>query len=256
MLYFFDIVSSDGTLSRTNKINKGVSMEFFGITLKEIRKETGDSYSYIFDIPAGYEFKAGQHAAWKLEGYEVAEGDRNTRVFSIASAPEDGFLMFTTRIAEQHTSYKEILLNKIKVGDKMGIAAPRGSFNFQKDCTHTFVIAGGIGITPIRSILKTWSHHNDASHKIEVLYSDDRGEFCYKPTFDEIQSAMPNLKLNLISQREVFMDSVDAFAKANGNSAEYLIAGSPGMNKAFKERLMNMGISEENIKLDNFVGYE
>lgn len=231
-------------------------MEFFEITLKEIRKETSDSYSYIFDIPEGYEFKAGQHAGWKLKEHKVEEGDRDTRVFSIASAPEDGYLMFTTRIADPHTSYKEILLNKIKPGDKMLIASARGSFEFQKDRALTFVIAGGIGITPIRSILKTWSHHNDLAHKIEVLYSDDRGEFCYKQAFDEIQSAMPNLKLSLISQRELFMESVDAFAKENGNNAEYLVAGSPGMNKAFKERLMNIGISEENIKLDNFVGYE
>ncbi|MDO4754573.1 MAG: FAD-dependent oxidoreductase [Bacillota bacterium] len=230
-------------------------MEFFEIVLKEIRKETSDSYSYIFNIPEGYTFKAGQHAAWKFKDHKVEEGDRDTRVFSIASAPEDGYLMFTTRIADPHTSYKEILLNKIKVGDSMFIAPARGDFNFQKDHTHTFVIAGGIGITPIRSILKTWAHQNDLNHKIEVLYSDDRGEFCYKEAFDEITAAMPNLTLSLISQREVFMERVDEFAKANGNHAEYLVAGSPGMNKAFKERLMGMGISEDNIKLDNFIGY-
>lgn len=231
-------------------------MDFFEIVLKEIRKETSDSYSYIFDIPEGYRFKAGQHAAWKLNSHKVDEGDRETRVFSIASAPEDGFLMFTTRIADPHTSYKEILLNKIKAGDTMSIANARGDFSFHKEYPQTFVIAGGIGITPIRSLLKHWAHNNDPEHKIVVLYSDDRGEFAYQETFDEITSAMPNLQLKLISQREVFMESVDEYAKENGNQAEYLVAGSPGMNKAFKERLIGLGIKEENIKLDNFVGYE
>lgn len=230
-------------------------MDFFEITLREIRKETSDSYSYIFNIPEGYQFKAGQHAAWKFKDHRVEEGDRETRVFSIASAPEDGFLMFTTRIADPHTSFKEILLNKIKEGDKMFIAAARGDFSFHKEYKTSFVIAGGIGITPIRSILKTWSHHNDKDHTIVVLYSDDRGEFAYDQAFAEITAAMPNLELKLISQREVFMDSVDAFAKEHGNNAEYLVAGSPGMNKAFKERLMGMGVAEDNIKLDNFVGY-
>lgn len=230
-------------------------MEFFEIVLKEIKKETSDTYSFIFDIPAGYVFAAGQHVAWKFKDHKVEEGDRDTRVFSIASAPEDGFLMFTTRIAEQHTSFKEILLNKIKVGDKMLVAAPRGDFNFHKEYAQSFVIAGGIGITPIRSILKKWSHDNDPAHKIVVLYSDDRGEFAYRETFAEITKAMPNLDLRFISQREEFTGSVDRFAEENLNNSEYLIAGSPGMNKAFKEKLMSIGVAEDNIKLDNFVGY-
>lgn len=230
-------------------------MNFFEIVLKEIRKETGDSYSYVFEIPEGYSFKAGQHAAWKFKDHKVGEGDRETRVFSIASAPEDGYLMFTTRIADPHTSYKEILLNQIKVGDSMYIADARGDFNFHNEYEKSLVIAGGIGITPIRSILKSWSHNNQPNHKLVVLYSDDRGEFAYKEAFDQITAAMPNLELRLISQREQFMEGVDEYAKANGNTAEYLIAGSPGMNKAFKERLMGMGVEENNIKLDNFVGY-
>ncbi len=230
-------------------------MEFFEIVLKEIKKETSDTYSFIFDIPAGYTFAAGQHVAWKFADHRVDDGDRETRVFSIASAPEDGFLMFTTRIAEQHTSYKEILLNKIKVGDKMLVATPRGDFAFHKEYGKTFVIAGGIGITPIRSILKKWSHNNDESHQIVVLYSDDRGEFAYKEAFDQITKAMPNLDLRYISQRDEFIDSVDKYAAENLNNSEYLVAGSPGMNKAFKEKLMGIGVAEDNIKLDNFVGY-
>ena len=51
------------------------------------------------------------------------------------------------------------------------------------------------------------------------------------------------------------MSGTDDYAKANGNEAEYLVAGSPGMNKAFTERLEGLGVKAENIKTDVFMGY-
>lgn len=230
-------------------------MNFFEVKLKEIVKETSDSYSYIFDIPEGYEFKAGQHTMWKTKDIKLDENDREIRIFSIASAPEDNFLMFTTRIADPHTSYKEYLKNQIKVGDSLLVAEAKGNFDLDRTCKKSFVIAGGIGITPVRSILKHWSENNDLDHDITVLYSDDRGEFAYKEAFAEISAKMPNLKLIYISDRDEFTNKTDEFAKKNLNDSEYLVAGSPMMNKIFKEKLMNLGVEEKNIKIDNFMGY-
>lgn len=230
-------------------------MEFFETKITEIVKETSDSYSFKMEIPEGYTWEAGQYTMWKFKDHEVEEGDRPVRIFTIASAPEDGYLMFTTRIAEEHTSWKDILLNDLKVGDKMLIAEPKGDFNFHNEYNESFVIAGGIGITPIRSLLKHISENNNPDHKLVVLYSDDRGEFCYTEDFREITEKMPNLNMVCISNRDEFTSEVEKYAKEKQNNAEYLIAGSPGMNKAFSEKLQGLGIKEENIKIDNFMGY-
>ena len=48
-------------------------------------------------IPEGFTWKAGQHVAWQINGFELDAEDRNTRVFTIASTMADGYLMFTTR---------------------------------------------------------------------------------------------------------------------------------------------------------------
>lgn len=231
-------------------------MNYFETEVKEIIKETSDSYSYVLSVPQGYEWKAGQHAMFKFKDYEVAEGDRAERVFTIASAPEDNFLMFTTRIGEQHTSFKEILLNSLKVGDKIMIATALGNFDFHMDGKDgAVVIAGGIGITPIRALLKHYSEKNKEAYKMTVIYSDDRGEFAYGNLWEDLKAKMPNLELHLVSEREKFTDLVNESARANMNSVEYLIAGSPGMNAAFTETLKGIGIDAANIITDNFMGY-
>lgn len=231
-------------------------MKLYQATLKEIRKENSDSYSYIMDVPEGFTWKAGQHVLWKLHGYSVAEGDRDSRVFTIASAPQDGYLMFTTRITEQHSSFKEVLLNQIKPGDIIEVATPLGNYTLDADdYESTLIIAGGIGVTPIRSLLRDYMEHPKAGHKVVVLYSDDRGEYVYGDFWKELASKVKDLELNLISDRDEFTGKTDEFAKANGNKAEYLVAGSPGMNTAFTERLQGLGVDANNVKTDVFMGY-
>ena len=105
-------------------------MKLYPAKVQKIIKETSDTYSYILDIPEGYAWTAGQHALWRFQDYEVSGDEKPGRVFTIASAPGDGFLMFTTRIAEPHSNFKDILLNQIKPGDVMLVANPLGSYTF------------------------------------------------------------------------------------------------------------------------------
>lgn len=230
-------------------------MNFTEVTVTKIVQETSDSYSYIMEAPAELVWKAGQHALFKFRDYQVAEGDRDSRIFSIASAPEDGFLMFTTRIADPHTSFKEILLRQLKEGDVILMASPLGSFDLSPEDEKTLIIAGGIGITPIRSLLAHYMRENNSDHKITVFYSDDRGEFCYGDFWKEARAAMPNLDLHLISDRDEFTGKVSSYAKANQNASGYMIAGSPGMNKAFTATLTGLGVDGAKIHTDNFMGY-
>lgn len=230
-------------------------MEFLEATLTKIVQETSDSYSFIMTIPEGFTWKAGQHVAWQINGFELDAEDRNTRVFTIASTMADGYLMFTTRIADKHTSFKEALLRKIKPGDKIGVARPLGTFALDAEgFKKTLIVAGGIGITPIRALLRAYKDHPVEGHAITVLYSDDRGEFCYKDFWKDLET-VPGVEVRLISDREIFMKDTDTYAKDVQNDAEYLIAGSPRMNNAFTERLEGLGIKKENIKTDVFIGY-
>ena len=166
---------------------------------------------------------------------------------------EDGFIMATTRIEETCSAYKSALL-ELKPGDSILMANPLGNFNIHPEYKKSFIMAGGIGITPIRSILRHLQKDNVDNH-ITVLYSDDRGEFAYEDTFKNIINDMDNLDFHFVSDRNEFTDKIEAYAKENQNEAEYLIAGSPGMNNFISGKLEDLGIEKTNIKLDNFMGY-
>ena len=61
--------------------------------------------------------------------------------------------------------------------------------------------------------------------------------------------------MEFITEVDVFTGKTAEYAKANGNEAEYLIAGSPGMNAAFTKQLQELGIKDSNIVKDEFFGY-
>nr|WP_288975296.1 FAD-dependent oxidoreductase [uncultured Shuttleworthia sp.] len=233
------------------------SMEFRQAKVTKIVKETSDIYSIQMEIPEGYTWRAGQYAIWQLQDYVAPEGEKEDRVFTIASAMEDHFLMFSTRIADQHSWFKDILLRQLEAGDTMLVSAPLGEMDIDMEGKErSLLIAGGIGVTPIRSLLRHYSSNNVPTHKIQLLYADNRGEFAYGDFWKQIEGKMPNVKLQLLTDSNVFAEKARNYAVSHGNEAEYLIAGSPGMNQAFKESLTEAGVSGGNMKTDEFFGYE
>lgn len=230
-------------------------MEFKDTVLLEKKQIAHDSYSFKMTVPEGYTWKAGQHVLWRIPDHKVDEGDKDTRVFTIASAPEEGFLMFATKIGELHTSFKEILLNKIQPGDTIQVAAPLGTFGFSPEKKKSLIIVGGIGITPIRSIMR---HELDAhrdGHEIHMLFSEAGGDHPFGDFFRDADKQMADYSVEFVTEVDVFTGKVAEYAKANGNDAEYLIAGSPGMNAAFTKQLQELGIEDANIVKDEFFGY-
>lgn len=193
---------------------------------------------------------------FQFRDHKVAEGDRAGRIFTIASVMAEGTLMFSTRIREQHSSFKEILLNRLQVGDVMLVGKALGKFDFDMARSdRTLAIVGGIGITPFRALLLSYAEKETSGHEFTVLYSDDQGAFAYGALWEALQARMPNLKVELMTTRERFTEAVAEYVEANGAGATYMIAGSPGMNSAFVEQLQGAGIPADAIKTDDFMGY-
>lgn len=230
-------------------------MEFKDTVLLEKKQIAHDSYSFKMTVPEGYTWKAGQHVLWRIPGHKVDEGDKDTRVFTIASAPEEGFLMFATKIGELHTSFKEILLNRIEPGDTIQVAAPLGTFGFSPEKKKSLIIVGGIGITPIRSIMCHELDAHKGGHEIHMLFSEAGGDHPFGDFFREADKQLADFSVEFVTEVDVFTGKVAEYAKANGNDAEYLIAGSPGMNAAFTKQLQELGIEDASIVKDEFFGY-
>ncbi len=224
------------------------------IELQEIKQETSDVYSFIFNRPKDFKWKPGQHGVFKFTDREITEG-KDFRIFSFASINKEDKILISTRIVDEPSEFKKNLL-KLKPGDVMTVDGPMGKFTIKDYDKPSLIMAGGIGVTPIRALVKDIYHNNIKTKDIKVLYSDDRGEFAYTDTLKTAAENSEGLELVFISDRNEFTDKIDAYAKENQNNSLYYISGTPGMTSFFKEKLTGFGVNEENIITDSFMGYE
>ena len=130
---------------------------FYPLRVAEIVPETEEAYSIRFEVPAemkdAFRFKAGQHLTLRIE----LGGEEVRRNYSLCTAPADGDLMVTVkRIAGG--AFSNWVGDQLKPGDTLDVMTPHGSFTTEFDATakRRYVgIAGGSGITPVISLIRT-----------------------------------------------------------------------------------------------------
>ena len=75
------------------------------------------------------------------------------RAFSVASVPEEGYILIGTRTHGNISSFKENLIG-MSAGDKVKVIGPFGWLVKKDDTSPIVFIAGGVGITPVRALIK------------------------------------------------------------------------------------------------------
>ena len=120
-----------------------------------------------FTWPQGFEFKAGQAVDLVIP---VGADPEARHAFSIASAPQEPELVFATRMRD--SAYKRAL-GALPVGAPARIDGPFGSMTLHKDPKRpAILVAGGIGITPIRSMIRHLRNTSDRPWKLYYLCRD------------------------------------------------------------------------------------
>ncbi len=131
--------------------------QFHRLTISDIRRETPDSISLAFAIPASlgeaYRFAPGQHITLK----RVIGGEEVRRSYSICSGLDEGELRVAVKKQEGGV-FSGFAQEGFKPGDHIDVMTPSGHFTAPLDhaATRTYLgIAAGSGITPLLSIIKT-----------------------------------------------------------------------------------------------------
>ncbi len=115
------------------------------------QQESQGTHSFLFETSEALNFQAGQYLQLTLPHGDVDDrGD--TRWFTISSAPHERLLRITTRIARPSSSFKHALTG-LAPGALAQAEGPAGDFTYRDEARPAVFIAGGIGITPFRSIL-------------------------------------------------------------------------------------------------------
>lgn len=221
-------------------------------------------YDFIFSTEKPLSFIPGQYLEWTLET-KTWDDRGNRRYFTIASSPTEKNIHLGVKIPTQSSSFKNALLN-LKPGQEMLAGQLSGDFILPEDPNIPVVtIAGGIGITPFRSMAKYMTDKKIKRDTILFYASSDPAEFVYGDIFEHAKPF--GLKtINILSGSKTipedwkgkvgFIDKQLIEAEVpNYKQRLYFLSGPNVMVNAYKKLLLSMGISRRNIVTDYFPGY-
>ena len=215
--------------------------------LSQIVPETDQISSFRLLLPGGINNRPGQ---WM--DVTIAPGLKHT--FTISLSPTEDFVQFTTMLRPQ-SEFKRILF-ALKVGSKLDIEGPHGSFVMnESDTRPRLFLAGGIGITPFRSMLK-YAIDKDLQLPITLLHSVKTrsaapfvnwltGQLTNWQTVRVVETEVKG-RLNEKKVKELVPDFI---------SRTWWICGPAGFVDAMRELALEMGITEDLIKSEDFPGY-
>jgi ferredoxin-NADP reductase len=216
----------------------------------ESYKESDEVKTFVFEKAKDLTWKAGQYGLFTITHKSVKNG---TRPFSVSSAPAENAVRITTRIGKQPSEFKKALL-ELTPGMKITMRGPVGPF-YLKDEHPTLFIAGGIGITPFRSILKQIDLTSKGfGQPIHLLYIDGTKEYLFKDELDEMANRTLT-SLTYLESRDELHQAISKFSSQFKNNGKYYIAGPQSMVEAIFKDLLNQQVSKQNIKKDAFFGY-
>lgn len=233
--------------------------------LKERKEIANGTMAFLLEKPAGFEFKAGQAMEVKLENPPETDAEGNSRAFSIASAPHEPYVMFATRMRD---SAMKNSLKKIPLGTELQVDGPWGDLKLHTRAARPGVfLAGGIGITPFRSIVLD-AAKNKLAHKLWLFYSNRRPEdAAFLEELGRAEKENPNFKM-IATMTEMekssrpwhgktgFVDQKMLAAAIGDLSAPiYYIAGPGSMLNAMKKMLLEAGVNEDDVRAEEFAGY-
>lgn len=237
-------------------------MPIYTLTLLNKQEIAPNVQVFTFEKPAGFTFKPGQYGGFTLLNPSETDAGSITRRFSLLNAPEDDYLSFATRI--QTSAYKKVL-NNLTAGDPIKFAGPAGNFVLHEDAaTPAIFIAGGIGVTPFYSMLK--SSAAAASTRQFTLFYGNRStsSAILLNELDNFKNSLPHFQLiPVLTQAESDWQGETGYIThtllkkylPDINTPIYYVCGSPAMVIAIRELLAEMGIAEDHIKVEDFPGY-
>ena len=235
------------------------------LTLKERIQMTPTVYDFIFDTGNTMKFTPGQYLEWTI-GHDKVDSRGNRRYFTIASSPTENHIAMGIKFYEPASSFKQALL-KMQPGDKLLAGQLAGDFLMPKNKNDKLVfIAGGIGVTPFRSMLKYLVDKNE-KRDIVVFYSNKTSdEFAYIDVFRDAGEKLGIRSVFTITDQktpdenwhgEIGQITPEMLKKyvPDYDQRTFYISGPHSMVSGFSETLNNIGVHQNKIITDYFPGF-
>ncbi len=221
-------------------------------------------YEFSFRPDRELKFIPGQYLEWTLtHKHTDSRGDR--RFFTVASSPTEQDIKLVVRIDPQHSSSFKRALLQMQPGDEIWASLLSGDFTLPADGSKRLVfIAGGIGITPIRSMVRQLMDTGQRRDMILYYTSHSYTGFSYWEMFNQ---ALPNglSSYFLITGQDMPEGWTGKKGALTGDmiksevpdykQAVFFLSGPNAMVVGYKRILLKAGVSRRHIKTDYFPGF-
>jgi ferredoxin-NADP reductase len=234
-------------------------------TVVEIRPETPRVTSLVLDVPDWTTHLAGQHVDVRLTAEDGYEAQRS---YSIASPPEDTYLMLTVERLEDG-EVSRYLVDEVRVGDKIELRGPIGGYfvwdarDGKNDGSPLFLVASGSGIVPLMAMIR---HRANSHSKVptKLLYSSRSYEdVIYREELDHLSATDSSLRvIHTLTRRQPpnwmgYRRRIDRAMLADTAwlPAEKPLAftcGPTAAVEAVANYLLELGYEPERIKTERF----
>lgn len=224
-----------------------------------------DTYEFIFHSDRTLKFAPGQYLEWTL-AHSHADNRGIRRYFTIASSPHDPNYRIGVKFYDPMSSFKKKLLS-MKRGDTIVASQLAGDFVMPRDTKKKLVfIAGGIGITPFRSMLEYMLEKKE-KRDIVIIYSNKTiADVAYVELLDRADRELGIKILPVFSQQTPELRAKNEFPSAVDTELimreipdyadrTFYISGPRRMIRSYSDLLHKLGVPRRRIKKDFFPGF-
>ncbi len=232
---------------------------FYPLQVSQVQPEGDDALVLAFDVPAAwrtlFSFEPGQYLT-------LRHGDER-RSYSICAAPGEALRVGVRKVPGG--VFSNWLHSHAQPGLTLQVMPPQGHFGsaLQRQPHHVLAVAGGSGITPILSIIKTVLA-GSASSRVTLLYGNRRAATTmFKEELDDLKNShLTRLSLHAVFSREV-MDSplhagrldaqkIQTLLRLTGPVDEAFICGPHALNDSAEQALLAAGLQPQHMHVERF----
>ncbi|MHB1587943.1 MAG: ferredoxin--NADP reductase [Acidiferrobacteraceae bacterium] len=240
-------------------------MATFTVKLLDRQHVAEGTMAFRLERPAGFGYKPGQAVDVTLVEPPVTDATGQHRIFSLVSAPYENDLVVATRMRD--STFKN-RLKAMAIGSNVQVEGPFGSLTLHHNRARpALFIAGGIGVTPFMSILRQAAQDRLDQHLL-LVYANRRPEDA--AFLSELMDlARRNKHFHLVATMTAMHKSASPWDGERGRVDEsllrrvagelsapiYYVAGPPAMVEAIRQTVHGIGVSDDDIRSEDFFGY-
>ena len=244
-----------------------MSLHFYKLAIKDIRRETPDCVSVLFDVPdelkESFKFSQGQSLTMRT----TLNGEEVRRTYSICSSPLDKEWRVAIKNVEGGT-FSSFANMHLKKGDVLEVMEPVGSFYTELNQSRKknyLALAAGSGITPIISILKTTLALEPQSNFTLVFGNRNKNSIIFKEELEALKDKfLQRFRIYHVFSREkteltlnsgrIDLNKITELSKLINYKSmdEIFICGPEEMIFQIKEWLEQKGIDRKKIHFELF----